>query len=343
VAWPLRRGLPFAALVALAAIVGFAASRGNAASVNSCLNNACFSFSVLPTHVSVGSDGLAVARYTDLGTAPTTHTTITVTLPSIGSPASPVAVVSSVLTLVGGTQTNVPCTIAPNLAAVTCDFGSVGPQTTVKAIVRFTVQAAATNVAVLGKVSFAESNSTSPTTDTVQLSGSLTTASTASNPASGKCGGADTVTAAKVVHNSVVQAASATYPASLASLQLPCTPAAVGIDTKPAGAPYTTDISFVELTQAGSAATVTLDFAILSKGTTYSTFVLQEIPGYPVASGAPLIVAACVNGSPVGGVDGNGNPVSADSCIVSRAKFGGNGAEVMLNVWGSGGDPGYVG
>jgi hypothetical protein len=119
----------------------------------------------------------------------------------------------------------------------------------------------------------------------------------------------------------------------------PCTPASAGVEAEapPAaacgGAACTTQTSFVFFPSlpAGATATVTLDFpgTELPSGTTPKKFVLYEL----VPNSPSVPVGDC----------GSTTNASTDSCIVSRAKFGTQGVELVLNVLGSDVDPRYVG
>jgi hypothetical protein len=119
----------------------------------------------------------------------------------------------------------------------------------------------------------------------------------------------------------------------------PCTPASAGVEAASppsgacGGANCTTQTSFVffpSLLQ-GSAATVILDFpgSILPSGTTPKKFVLYQLLGGPQG----VVVADC-------GTTPNASP---DTCIVSRAKYGTSGVELVLSVLGSLIDPRYIG
>jgi hypothetical protein len=119
----------------------------------------------------------------------------------------------------------------------------------------------------------------------------------------------------------------------------PCTPASAGVESvaPPAGAcggaTCTTQTSFVFFPSllAGSAATVILDFpaSVLPSGTTPKKFVLYQFLGDPQG----VVVADC-------GTTPNASP---DTCIVSRAKYGTQGVELVLRVFGSLIDPRYGG
>jgi len=119
----------------------------------------------------------------------------------------------------------------------------------------------------------------------------------------------------------------------------PCTPASAGVEASAVGfqcgsAACTTDTSFVFFPPlvTGAAAKVILDFpgSELPSGTTPKKFVLYEIVGNPPAG---VVVADC-------GATTNASP---DSCILSRAKFGTQGVELVLKVFGTAIDPRYIG
>ena len=80
-----------------------------------------------------------------------------------------------------------------------------------------------------------------------------------------------------------------------------------------------------------STANVVLDFpgSILPSGTTPKKFVLYQLLGGPQG----VVVADC-------GTTPNASP---DTCIVTRAKYGTQGVELVLRVLGSLIDPRYVG
>lgn len=119
----------------------------------------------------------------------------------------------------------------------------------------------------------------------------------------------------------------------------PCTPASAGVETvsPPAGAcggaACTTQTSFVFFPSLldSATATVTLDFpgSSLPTGTTPKKFVLYQLLG----GAQGVVVADC-------GTTPNASP---DTCIVSRAKYGTQGVELVLRVLGSLIDPRYVG
>jgi hypothetical protein len=119
----------------------------------------------------------------------------------------------------------------------------------------------------------------------------------------------------------------------------PCTPASAGVEAgaAPAGAcggnACTTQISFVffPALPANATGTVTLDFpgSELPTGTTPKKFVLYEF--VPNSSNVPV------------GDCGSTTNASTTSCIASRAKYGTQGVELVLNVFGSDVDPRYVG
>jgi hypothetical protein len=119
----------------------------------------------------------------------------------------------------------------------------------------------------------------------------------------------------------------------------PCTPASAGVEAAvpPAGAcggaTCTTQTSFVFFPSLldSATATVTLDFpgSSLLSGTTPKKFVLYQLLGGPQG----VVVADC-------GTTPNASP---DSCIFSRGKFGTQGVELVLRVFGSLIDPRYVG
>jgi len=119
----------------------------------------------------------------------------------------------------------------------------------------------------------------------------------------------------------------------------PCTPASAGVETVSppsgacGGAACTTQTSFVFFPSLlnGSTANVILDFpgSILPSGTTPKKFVLYQLLGGPQG----VVVADC-------GTTPNASP---DTCIVSRAKYGTSGVELVLRVLGSLIDPRYVG
>jgi hypothetical protein len=119
----------------------------------------------------------------------------------------------------------------------------------------------------------------------------------------------------------------------------PCTPASAGVETVSppsgacGGAACTTQTSFVFFPSLldSATATVTLDFpgSSLASGTTPKKFVLYQLLGGPQG----VVVADC-------GTTPNASP---DTCIVSRAKYGTQGVELVLRVLGSLIDPRYVG
>src|SRR5436190_21363162 len=106
-----RVTLPVALVVAIVLAVALAV-RGNAAGVNICPANgpSCLAAQLLPGQLTVGSDGVAVARFENQASATATHTSVSIVLPS-GTTAGSIS-----------SSPAATCT----LATLTCSFGSVG-------------------------------------------------------------------------------------------------------------------------------------------------------------------------------------------------------------------------
>jgi hypothetical protein len=311
-------------LVLSACLLVVFASRGSAASGSICppTGTPCINVSLFPGFVAVGSNGLAVAKFTNEGGATATHTVVSVQLPSGTSAAA----ISSVPAAACSTST------------VSCSFGNVKGGSQVKVFVQFTATAPSSGpVTATATVSFDEGNGNNgtPTNDTVVSgpSNGITLVDTgASSALNGKCTGASSLAA-----STDLQAISATYPA--AAGDLPCTPVDTGVDLVNIVVGSNDRITFVDLPllSGNGLATVLWDLVTLPKGTNVNSFVLHEIPGYPATIGDPSTwpaVQPCVSHAP---------PAGQDVCIDARAKLGAKGIRLTLQVAGQGVDPGLWG
>jgi hypothetical protein len=317
------------ALVLTVGLVIAFAGGGSAAGVHICPSTDCIKASLFPRYVAVGSNGLAIAKFTNEANATATHTVVSVQLP----PGTTAAAITSAPPATCGTDT------------VSCSLGSVTGGSTVKVYVQFTaVSASSDPVSATATVSFAESNGTSPTNDVVvsePSNGVSIVDTTLDTAVDGRCANAGTVTGsttAQAIKSSISSAAG-----------LPCAPVDVGVDLGPTGVVTGNNrIVFVDLPvfADGTLADVTYDLVTLPTGTNVNHFVLYEVLGYPTIVGTPatnpsnfLVVPPCVDHALPPAQAGN----TYDSCIDSRAKFGSKGIELKLKVLGQGVDPSYWG
>jgi hypothetical protein len=324
-------------LVAGTVLLTVLVTSGQAASPSICVKSPspCLTISVVPSYVAVGSDGVALAKFTNQGTATATQTVVAVTPPPGTSPVLPIL--------------STPAATCSGSPVVSCSFGSVPGGSTVKVVVRFHGDTASPRDgdgnpiagAAHAKVSFDEGNvnKNSPSNDTVFVdSNSVAVVDVGSNTElNGKC--ADPVSTDSLSASTAIQLIKVSYPSAKASLGLPCTPVDVGIDLQHPVAGSGNKITFVALPSLSGdgLGTVIIDLPTLPQGSNLSKFVLREIPGYPGTIGSPAgwpQVIDCVAGAPAGG---------ADSCILSRAKYGSKGIELTLKVVGTNVDPAYWG
>jgi hypothetical protein len=310
-----------ALLLALGLVVVFATG-GNAASGAICPSTgpSCIDVSLFPRYLAVGSNGLAIAKFTNEAGATATHTVVAVMLPTGTSAAA----LSSVPAASCSTDT------------VSCSFGNVTGGSTVKVYVQFTADSASSAPATAtAQVSFDEGNgnSGSPSNDTIlsaPSNGISIVDSGTSTALNGKCSNADTVGA-----STSLQAITAAFSSAVG---LPCAPVDSGIDLVHLVAGSNDRITFVDLPFLTGDGLATVDWVLvtLPKGTSVNKFVLHESPD-GTTGGDPTtwpVVQPCVSHAP---------PAGQDSCIDSTAKFGSKGIELTLKVLGQGIDPAWWG
>jgi hypothetical protein len=305
----LRFTLPAAVLVAL--VLGVVlAGRGGAAGVNICpaTGPACLTAQLLPGQLRVGSDGVVIARFQNQASSNASHTVISVTLPA---GTTPISITSSPAAT---------CT----LATLSCSFGSVAGKGVAKVFVRFTVTSSSGNAIAGATLTFDEGNGTSPTTDTVtaQSNAGVFNAGTTTG-VNGKC----TSSGSSLAAFSAGESISATYPAALASLNLPCTPVDTGVGGTIPG--FTKNVVFVDLPllSGNGLATLTIVFDTLPPGVNnVNQARLYEVP----PTGSPFLVPDCVAGA---------LPAGADACVNGKKKSGSSGVQFTVLAKGLGGDP----
>jgi len=228
---------------------------------------------VAPIYVTTGQTGLVTAKFSNTNTATATHTVITVILPTnaFADDVSPAA----------------SCTQTADKQTISCSFGNVRQDETVKMTVKFTSNEPPgdTPIEVKGELRFAEGNDGS--NDTVNASG--TYLSVPGTPGSDKAGYC-TVSATKTVKNKTVplvdtvdrsgQTATIERLTRLAGGL--CTPVGAGVEAMPPNATCglkacSTHVSVVAF-PAPATGTVTLLFpSTKSVPLDASTFVLYEL------------------------------------------------------------------
>jgi hypothetical protein len=309
-----------------AALVIVFATGGSAAGIKICpaKGTSCITASAFPNFVAVGSNGLAIAKFTNQSSSTTNHTIVAVNLPA----SVQAAAISST-----------PVTTC-STATVSCDFGSLPGHSAVKVFVQFTGVTAATGATVTGTVSFDEGNGNtgSPSNDTVtsDASNAFTVVDTGTV---GNLNGQCTPGGSSLSASTSLQSMSASYPATTDGV--PCTPVDTGIDLVNLVKGSSDKIVFVDLPHLSGTglADVTYDITTLPSGMNVNNFVLFEVVGYPATIGDPkqnpdnfIAVPACVDHAP---------PAGSDACIDSRAKFGTKGIELKLKALGQGVDPAW--
>jgi hypothetical protein len=310
------------ALGALAVAVGFA-TRGNAASVNSCPTDvptppagdtsACWTLFAAPSDVSVGSDGgLLIAKFHNLGNGTANHVTVSGVSDSFGD-AGTISVIAGGVSSTQGNCTSLPCVV-----------GQVPGGGSFKVFIRYTLSAPGPYNPQI-TLTFDERNGTSPTSDT-----NVATTSVIGDAASGSS------SSSCLVSNNVQVSTNgqiATVTDTPAAGGLPCLPTTTTItsDPGPSGSNLITSFTLASATQGF--VVVTLQYATLANGVNYKNLPLVEI-----TDAGNLPVDACLaNGLPQAT-----NPHhSTDSCIFKRAKYLSQGATITLHVVGMGVDPRY--
>lgn len=303
-------------LAALAVAVAFA-TRGNAASIDSCPTPSstpgdtsdCWTVFAFPSDVSVGSDGgLLIAKFKNLGTGTANHVTVMSPVDGQGDAGS-ITVVS-----VSSTQGN--CTTLP------CDVGQVKGGGSFKVYIRYTLSApGAYNPQIT--LQFDERNGTSPTSDT-NVATTPVTGDAASGTSTSTCLVSPSL---QVSTNNQVAVVTETQ----ASGGLPCLPTTTTItgDAGPSGSNLITSFTLAGAAQGYIVAT--LQYATLASGVTYRNLPLVEI-----TNAGNLPVDACLGN----GLPQSANPAhSTDVCISARAKYLSKGAKLTLHIVGTSIDP----
>jgi hypothetical protein len=349
--------LGLAAAATVAALLAFA-SGGNAASANTCTQlNAtqanCLTVSVVPTVLSSNQTGLIVAKFKNtFANANTTHTVLTVTLPSIASdqPTSPAQ--ATAISVSASPAVN--CSPPPytQVRVLSCNFDSVPGGATVVMYVQF--QLTASGAArpsmdpVLGTVSFDESNgNTGATTNDsfksysdpagTQVAAPITDGHGAAQ--GGLCTGALADTGFTTNFNG--QQTNVSDLTATASGGLPCTPVSAGArlatadENSACGGSCATPVSFVFFPVLNNNATDTVAVILPTLPAGVSSW--QKTPLFEIlGTGSSQTRVQLVNC----GVTPNPSP---DTCIVGMAKFGSKGVQFTLSVGGSPFDGRYTG
>jgi hypothetical protein len=327
-----------AATAVIASLLAFA-SGGQAASPNICTtpstatsNASCVTELVTPHVLTTGGDAVSITSFTNqsgIGGATATHVVLKVAFPSSVS-------VEAITILLNGAVSSTPCAVPPSsVSAVSCPVGSIIGGDKAKMIVRFSTAGGGT---LEGSATYGESGNDSlpprpngTANDSQVARDSLAIAGAGQ---AGNCYDLATGGIANVSGSTTTQSTAASVGKAASSLNLPCTPASVGVDTDPSHRPssFSQNVSFAEfMTITGNAAgTVTIDFlSSLPKG-----FVLKELKvGFdPTLTTSWFVVPTCAS-----------NPSGGDSCIVSTKNLPKGGMEYILNVLGSSFDPRYGG
>jgi hypothetical protein len=332
----MRQHVKFGKIAVIAALVALAVFAARASVGGASTATPTLSLMAVPKPaVSLGQNVLGVLKFTYPATSsPTTinHVFVRVTLtPALSADSDFNATLSGPNCALEGTTHD----------TVRCDLGTVRVGETRK--ISVVVTPAVGSIQMAGSASWNEignggnpvvnntilSTPLSDTTGVVTGSGVMgtcqTTVSTGSplvlNTTSGTTGQRTLLTISKQAEN------------------FPCTPASAGVETATppsgacGGAACTTQTSFVFFPSLlnSATATVILDLpgSSLPSGTTPKKFVLYQLLDGPQG----VVVADC-------GTTPNASP---DTCIVSRAKYGTQGVELVLRVLGSLVDPRYVG
>jgi hypothetical protein len=321
-------------ILALSAVIGGAALLAMVSLGRAGNSGASFAVAAGPSRISAGAEGFVIATFTPdsgSGTGSATHVVLTIDVP-LGF-ASPHAEDCS-----GPVNTG-------NANRFTCTLKNVHKGDTVSRFVTFTAASVTqpTTYTISGTAKFdVPSGKHGNGHGNTLTATSAATAYAANDPNhQGKCvdlegGSTATVGGSATVHNQ--KATSADFGAADPSLDLPCTPAAGGVDPDVSLPHFTSGVWFVSLPQLGGdgIGRATLTFYKLPHGTSWKTFQVFEILGYPgdlTVSSNP--VPPCAWGGSL--------PSGQTSCVYSRSSFGYGGVKLVLLVRGSGTDPGYVG
>jgi hypothetical protein len=307
--------------------------------------------SVSPSRVSAGANGFVLATFTapsGSGTGTAVHAVLTLDLPPefTAAQGDGCSARDADDSSKGGSSGSNNNREHEGSNQLTCNLGNVHKGETVKRFITFTTSGSIiqpTTLEVSGTVRFDNSKKSRGNGHGDKVSADTTaTAYAADDPNhQGKCvslSGDSTATVGVTATASNVKGTSAVFGSADPSLDLPCTPAAGGVDTDITLPGFTPGIWFVSLPQLGSSGVgrVTLTFYQLPWGKDWKTFQVFELPGYPDdLTVSPNPVQPCAWGGTL--------PSGQTSCVDSRSKFGYGGVKLRLVVKGSGVDPGYGG
>jgi hypothetical protein len=297
-------------------------------------SGASFAVAAGPSRISAGAEGFVVATFTldsGSGTGTGTHVVLTIDVPLGFSSLHAEGCSGPVNT---GSANRLTCTLE-----------NVHKGETVKRFVTFTAASVSqpTSYTISGTATFdVPSGSPGPGHGNSLTATATATAYAANDPNhQGKCldlEGNSTGTVGGPATAENQKATSAVFGAADPSLGLPCTPAASGVDLDVTLPHFTAGVWFVSLPELGGdgVGRAVLTFYKLPPGTSWKTFQVFEILGYPAdltASSNP--VPPCASGGSL--------PSGQTSCVYSRSNFGSGGVKLVLLIRGSGTDPGYVG
>jgi hypothetical protein len=315
------RQLRLVGAVALCAALAGLAAGGTRASGggggDTCPNGDCLTLTVEPGTVSAGKEGLAVARFVNLG-----HTTlhkVEIGFATVGS------TVEEVTTTFPGAECD----------EHECELGPVAPSASVTVFALFT---AGVTGSVSARAEFEDDDVLTPADDDEGVTKQAGIVVSTHKTTAGDCLFADDppLTSASKDRTQRVKVSFAD-PAD----GLPCTPVEASIALGSL-AGFTEKVVSVEgLFDPSTFGTAVLDFATLPAGADYQSFVLLEFASdSSTAFLHTVVVAPC---GPDGRPQSSDPSLSTDSCVAMRSPFMIAGARLTLHVLGTGQDPRYVG
>jgi hypothetical protein len=285
-------------------------------------NDVSFGVFAFPSTLTTGKQGLALARFQNVGGGAATQTTITITFPSGVSAPTPDPVTSS------------DCSTT-DASTITCRVGTVQPGQTVKRFVTFT--AGSTTGAVTISATAAWDSGSSTAGGGGQANGPLPRSATFKIvdgvKADGTCNAGGGSAATAPVDSTNTQATALSFGTALSSLQLPCSWGNAGVAPSVSGV-TSTQVSYVAGPMFGLPATVTISFASLP--VPLSKFVLRENPSFDPdnpGTGTWTPVPSCPTPTTL--------PSGAPDCLVGYKN--GKVITATLLYAGTNRDPGYAG
>jgi hypothetical protein len=300
--------------------------------------SAALTVQVLPGSLSAGQTGLAVVSLVNNGKSTLTHAVLTVTFPSAVSVTAP--------------QGCAPAT--GSTSRVACSVGKLGEGTSVKRTISFDVPAGSSSLQLTAVATWnsdsrghGEDHGFSAPRGRLNDGRSFLTATSA--PATvfptgdsthvGTCATSSAGSLDAELDGQGTELPS--VPTVDASLGLPCTPLALGVEPQPAGFPagFTTDVAVVDLPLLQQPATVLLSFPDEKlPGSRDNRNPLREFPSWPDTS-VVVTVPQCQGGA---------IPSGYDACIAgvtpNDPDRDADAGTMTLLVQGSGlGDPRFAG